>query len=109
MAKKLLKIVTLFLLTTTILFSLFSCEDVVDIDLTTAAPRLVIDASIKWQKGTLGNVQTIKLTTTTGFYSTTIPTVSGATVLLLMEMEFNMILLKLRVQAIMYVQILILK
>jgi hypothetical protein len=80
MVKKLLKIVTLFLLTTTISFSLFSCEDVVDIDLTTAAPRLVIDASIKWQKGTLGNVQTIKLTTTTGFYSSIIPTVSGATV-----------------------------
>lgn len=80
MLKKLLKIVTLFLLTTTISFSLFSCEDVVDIDLTTAAPRLVIDASIKWQKGTLGNVQTIKLTTTTGFYSSIIPTVSGATV-----------------------------
>ena len=83
MVKKLLKIVTLFLLTTTISFSLFSCEDVVDIDLTTAAPKLVIDASIKWQKGTLGNVQTIKLTTTTGFYSTTIPTVSGATVFII--------------------------
>ena len=80
MAKILLKIVTLVLLTSTISFSLFSCEDVVEIDLTTAAPRLVIDASIKWQKGTLGNEQTVKLTTTTGFYSSTIPTVSGATV-----------------------------
>ena len=93
MVKKLLKIVTLFLLTTTISFSLFSCEDVVDIDLTTAAPRLVIDASIKWQKGTLGNVQTIKLTTTTGFYSTTIPTVSGATIFIIdgngIQYDFN--------------------
>jgi hypothetical protein len=80
MAKILLKIVTLVLLTSTISFSLFSCEDVVEIDLTTAAPKLVIDASIKWQKGTLGNEQTVKLTTTTGFYSSTIPTVSGATV-----------------------------
>jgi Domain of unknown function (DUF4249) len=93
MAKILLKIVTLVLLTTTISFSLFSCEDVVDIDLTTAAPRLVIDASIKWQKGTLGNVQTVKLTTTTGFYSSTIPTVSGATIFIIdgngIQYDFN--------------------
>jgi Domain of unknown function (DUF4249) len=57
-----------------------SCEEVVNVDLNTAAPKLVIDASIKWQKGTLGNEQKIKLTTTTDFYSTTIPVVSGATV-----------------------------
>lgn len=61
-------------------FSLTSCEDVVDVDLNTAAPKLVIDASIKWQKGTLGEVQTIKLTTTTGYFENTIPTVSGAIV-----------------------------
>ena len=42
--------------------------------------KLVIDASIKWQKGTIGNDQTIKLSTTTGFYDSVIPTVSGATV-----------------------------
>jgi hypothetical protein len=56
------------------------CEDVVDVDLNTAAPRLVIDASINWVKGTDGSVQTVKLTTTTGFYSENIPVVSGATV-----------------------------
>jgi hypothetical protein len=33
------------------------CEDVVDVDLNTAAPRLVIDASIDWEKGTDGSVQ----------------------------------------------------
>jgi Domain of unknown function (DUF4249) len=62
------------------LIFLTSCEDVVDIDLDTAAPKLVIDANILWQKGTAGNEQRIKLSTTTGFYSTEIPTVSNATV-----------------------------
>lgn len=57
-----------------------SCEDVITVDLKTAAPKLVIEASINWQKGTLGNEQKIKLTTTTDYYSSTIPTVSGATV-----------------------------
>lgn len=62
----------------TISFS--SCEDVIDVDLDTAAPRLVIDASIKWQKGTSGNEQKIKLTTTTDYFSNFIPPVSGAVV-----------------------------
>ena len=93
MAKKLLKIVSLFLITCITSFTFISCEDVVDIDLSTAAPRLVIDAAIKWQKGTLGNEQTIKLSTTTDFYSTTIPTVSGATVFITdgNAMQFNFI------------------
>lgn len=58
-----------------------SCEDVIKADLTTAAPRLVVNGSLKWQKGTLGNEQKIKLSTTTGFYDTVIPTVSGALIL----------------------------
>ena len=62
------------------LLTLSSCEDVVDVNLDTAAPKLVIDASIKWQKGTVGSEQTIQLTTTTDFYETTIPTVTGAIV-----------------------------
>ena len=57
-----------------------ACEDVVDIELDTAPAKLVIDAPIKWEKGTTGNEQTIKLTTTTDFYSSEIPVVSGATV-----------------------------
>ena len=76
MVKNLLKIVSLFIISV----AFFSCEDVVDIDLSTAPAKLVIDASIKWQKGTTGNEQTIRLTTTTDFYASTIPTVSGATV-----------------------------
>ncbi|WP_264522214.1 DUF4249 domain-containing protein [Flavobacterium sp. N1994] len=62
------------------LFLLASCQDVVKVDLDTAAPKLVIEGSLQWQKGTSGNEQKIKLSTTTGFYSTTIPTVSGAIV-----------------------------
>ena len=71
-------IVSLFLLT--ILISFSSCEDVVNVNLNTAPPKLVIDAAIKWQKGTSGSVQTIKLTTTTDYYNTVIPVVSGANV-----------------------------
>lgn len=56
------------------------CEDVVNVDLDEAAPRLVVDASINWQKGTAGNEQKIKLSTSTGYYNNNIPTVSGAVV-----------------------------
>jgi hypothetical protein len=63
-----------------IVIAFSSCEDVVDVDLKTAPPRLVVDASIVWQKGTPGNNQKIKLTTTTSYYQTTSPPVSGATV-----------------------------
>ncbi|ESU28807.1 lipoprotein precursor [Flavobacterium limnosediminis JC2902] len=74
--KTLLKYTTLLLF----VFSFISCEDTIDVPLDTAEPKLVIDASIKWQKGTPGNEQRIKLTTTTNYYSNVIPTVSGATV-----------------------------
>lgn len=57
-----------------------SCEEVIDVDLSTAPPRLVIDASINWQKGTSGNQQIISLTTTTGYFQNEIPKVSGASV-----------------------------
>lgn len=59
-------------------FTVVSCEDVITVDLDTTAPRLVIDASIDWEKGTTGNEQKIVLSTTTGYYSAAFPTVSGA-------------------------------
>ena len=62
-------------------FFLLSCTKVVELDLETAEPKLVIDASIDWVKGTTGNVQKIILTTTTGYYSTKFPTVSGAEII----------------------------
>jgi hypothetical protein len=61
---------------------LTGCEDTISVDLNTAAPKLVIDASINWVKDTPGNEQKIKLSTTTDYYSTTFPVVSGATVML---------------------------
>ncbi len=57
-----------------------SCEEVINVDLNTAAPRLVIEASIDWEKGTSGNQQSIKLSTTTDYFSNSMPTVSGANV-----------------------------
>ncbi|MDR6843640.1 DUF4249 domain-containing protein [Flavobacterium granuli] len=62
------------------LFFFVSCEDVVNVDLNTAPPRLVVDASINWQKGTDGSIQKIILSSTTDYYSNVIPKVSGATV-----------------------------
>lgn len=59
---------------------LTSCEEVVDIPLENAAPRLVVEASIYWQKGTLGEQQSIKLMTTNDFYSNIIPPVNDAVV-----------------------------
>ncbi len=70
------KIILLSLLS----FFMLGCEEVVQVDLKTEKPRLVIDASINWKKGTLGNEQSIKLSTTTGFYSTEIPKVSNAVI-----------------------------
>lgn len=57
-----------------------SCEEVVNVELNTSAPKLVVEASINWYKGTPGNEQKIKLTTTTDYYSNSIPKVLGATV-----------------------------
>ena len=60
--------------------SFISCEKVIDVDLATGKTRLVVEASINWYAETSGNEQKIKLSTTTGYFSNTIPTVSGATV-----------------------------
>ena len=57
-----------------------SCENVVELDLENAKPRLVIEAAIEWPKGSSGNQQTITLTTTSGFYDVSTPVVTDATV-----------------------------
>ncbi|CAD0218263.1 DUF4249 domain-containing protein [Chryseobacterium sp. JV274] len=59
---------------------LISCEKVISVDLDTAPPKLVVDASIDWLKNTTGNIQKIKLSTSTGYYNADFPSVSGATV-----------------------------
>lgn len=61
-------------------FIFMQCEEVIDLDLDTIPPKLVVDASIDWEKGTTGSTQTIKLTTTTDYYSSEVPKVSGAAV-----------------------------
>jgi len=62
-------------------FVCFSCQDVIDVDAPSASSRLVIEASLDWEKGTLGNEQTIKLSLSTPYFDTTETTrVVGASV-----------------------------
>jgi hypothetical protein len=61
-------------------FLLMRCEEVINVDLNTISPTLVVDASIDWEKGTTGDTQTIKLTTTSDYYADEVPAVSGAIV-----------------------------
>ncbi len=56
----------------------FTCEEVVDLNLKTAEPRLVIDASLNWIKDTDGRTQYIKLSLTAPYYNTTVPPATGA-------------------------------
>lgn len=72
------KYISLFL----ILFSFNSCEDVIDLNLNTSNPRLVIDASINWVKGTTGNEQQIKLTLTAPYFDKTVPPANGAQIII---------------------------
>lgn len=58
----------------------FSCEDVIEINLNEAEPKLVIDASINWYKGTTGSDQSIKLTLTAPYFSNSVPPATGAQV-----------------------------
>lgn len=71
---------------------LISCTDTVDVDVPNAGSRLVIEASLNWEKGTSGQTQTIKLSESTGFFdsNTDVP-VTGASVIVTKEndgMEF---------------------
>lgn len=60
---------------------LTSCSDVIDVDVQEADSRLVIEASLDWEKGTTGNNQSIKLSESTPYFDTTTNTsVTNATV-----------------------------
>jgi len=63
-----------------ILITFYACEKVVDVPLETAQERLVIEALIAWENGTIGNEQTIKLTKTASYYTNDIVYATGATV-----------------------------
>lgn len=58
-----------------------SCEDVIEVDLKSAQPRLVIDASLNWIRETQGNNQHIKLTLSAPFFDNMVPPANGATVI----------------------------
>jgi hypothetical protein len=68
------------LLFSVIVATFLSCEDVVDVNLDTSNPKLVIEADIKWQKGTSGNLQTIKLSMSSSYYESQIKVASNAVV-----------------------------
>ncbi len=71
----------IFSISAIILILLFSsCETVVDIDLETSQERLVVEAFIKWEKGTAGNEQLIKLQKTTSFFDGEIIPATGTQV-----------------------------
>lgn len=58
-----------------------ACEDVIDIDVSEGKTRLVIEASLDWEKGTVGNQQSIKLSTSSPYFQTNVNNdVTGASV-----------------------------
>ncbi|RIA10045.1 uncharacterized protein DUF4249 [Flavobacteriaceae bacterium MAR_2010_72] len=59
---------------------LISCEDVIDLNLNNSPPRLVIDASINWLKGTNGMDQDIKLSLTAPYFNNDVSPANGAIV-----------------------------
>lgn len=69
-----------FILGLILLVGLLSCEEVVEIDLETETPRLVVEASINWNKGTDGRLQQITLTHTTPYFDTASSPATGAIV-----------------------------
>lgn len=75
-----IKNIKTYQLLTLITLVLISCTEVVDVELETAQERLVIEASINWEKGTLGNEQVIKLTKSASFYENEVIYATGASV-----------------------------
>ena len=63
-----------------VLLSIISCEDVIDVDLPESEPKLIIDASIDWIKGTTGNNQAIQLTLSAPYFDNNVPPANGAAV-----------------------------
>lgn len=57
----------IYLISLTIL-AVTSCTDTVEVDVPTAETRLVIEASLDWEKGTVGNEQSIELSTSTPYF-----------------------------------------
>lgn len=66
---------TLYLIITILLFN---CEDVIELDLPTANPKLVIEASLNWFEGTDGSQQQIKLSLSAPFFDSQVPPANNA-------------------------------
>lgn len=71
---KIVNFISLLLLS----ISILSCTDVIEVDLEEATSRLVIDASIQWERGTQGNVQDIRISKTRNFFDNETRFVEGA-------------------------------
>lgn len=69
-----------YIFTITTLLLIISCEQVIDVPLENANPKLVIEANIKWQLGTDGSLQTVKLSLTNDFYTSEVLPANGAIV-----------------------------
>ena len=63
-----------------LVFFFTSCEEVIEVELDDAPPRLVIEASINWIKETSGQSQFVRLSTTAPYFDTEIPPVNNAEV-----------------------------
>lgn len=57
-----------------------ACEDVIQVDVPNGETRLVIDAQLRWIKGTDGSKQVVQLSLTTPYFEEEISPASGATV-----------------------------
>lgn len=57
-----------------------SCTKPVFLDLEATEPKLVIEASLDWERGTTGNVQTIKLMLSTPYYNNNVVAANNAVV-----------------------------
>ena len=51
-------------------FLVSGCTDVIEIEVPQEPPRLVIEASIDWKKGTSGRFQTVNLSLSTPYFDT---------------------------------------
>ncbi|MCV6631425.1 MAG: hypothetical protein OIF50_16350 [Flavobacteriaceae bacterium] len=75
-----------YILSALLCFSIFSCEDVVELDLKEGPSRLVIEANINWIRNypsnslEVGNNQEIKLTQTAPYYQQEVVPATGASV-----------------------------
>ncbi|MFS4467560.1 DUF4249 domain-containing protein [Maribacter sp. 2210JD10-5] len=70
----------LYLLLSFILTHATSCEETVELDLDSSKERLVIEGLIKWEKGTSGQEQRIRLKKVAPFYEGRLTPAIGATV-----------------------------